>query len=482
MALLKAILKNQIFWYLVSKYIVLGLQFIAAIFLAIKLGSFQFGIWSFFVLLVATGSGFNFGVGHSLLILLVQNKENKEKSNNYIINSLFLAACTAIFPILIVLVNLFIPIPVFEKYRIGNFIYAAVAIIALLYLLAPLANVMRVNNKITQLSIQQVFWPLTMVIAVFCATDYKLLVVLVAGYLISSIVSFVFLLMQLNIELKLKINVGMCKELIEKGFYLFLYNTGFALIMLSTKFLISRSYSVEEFGCFSFAFSVALGVMSLVDAINFFISPKLIDVQKSNEPLKIRKSITFLRSNYLLLLHFSLYCIIPVGILFFDMVPKFQFSLVPFFLILHTFYTLINSIGYSSYLLATNKEKLYSLLVIVTLMLNLIFVSLAIVVFKCSFGYVILGTMLSYFIYSCAINCIVLYYLGERRLDIYLRETVFNKLFVFSLFSVSIFLFANNRWILLSLPLLFSLINLKSLKQMTYTMFRIIKCNRLLKI
>jgi len=168
MALLKAILKNQIFWYLVSKYIVLGLQFIAAIFLAIKLGSFQFGIWSFFVLLVTIGSSFNFGVGHSLLILLVQNKENKEKSNNYIINSLFLAACTAIFPILIVLVNLFIPIPVFEKYRIGNFIYAAVAIIALLYLLAPLANVMRVNNKITQLSIQQVFWPLTMVIGFLC--------------------------------------------------------------------------------------------------------------------------------------------------------------------------------------------------------------------------------------------------------------------------------------------------------------------------
>ena len=51
-----AVFKNKIFWYLTSRYMVLGIQFLASIFLAVKLGAYYFGIWSFILLLVNIGS------------------------------------------------------------------------------------------------------------------------------------------------------------------------------------------------------------------------------------------------------------------------------------------------------------------------------------------------------------------------------------------------------------------------------------------
>ena len=69
--LLKKILQNKILWYMASRYMVLAIQFLASIFLAVKLGAYYFGIWSFVVLLASIGSNCNWGIGNAATIMLV---------------------------------------------------------------------------------------------------------------------------------------------------------------------------------------------------------------------------------------------------------------------------------------------------------------------------------------------------------------------------------------------------------------------------
>ena len=61
LSLIKSALKNKIFWYLASRYFVLGIQFIASILLAVKLGAYHFGVWSFLLLIVSIGVICNWG-------------------------------------------------------------------------------------------------------------------------------------------------------------------------------------------------------------------------------------------------------------------------------------------------------------------------------------------------------------------------------------------------------------------------------------
>ena len=99
--LLKSALKNKIFWYLACRYMVWGIQFLASIFLAVKLGAYYFGIWSFILLLVNIGSACNWGIGSAATILLVQNKEDQSLCSRYTFNSLLLVLLTFIPPVLI---------------------------------------------------------------------------------------------------------------------------------------------------------------------------------------------------------------------------------------------------------------------------------------------------------------------------------------------------------------------------------------------
>ena len=65
------------------------------------------------------------------------------------------------------------------------------------------------------------------------------------------------------------------KELLNKGYALFFYNTCFYFIMMSLRTIISSDYSPEEFGNFTFAYTLSNAIMLLVEALIFLVSPKM---------------------------------------------------------------------------------------------------------------------------------------------------------------------------------------------------------------
>lgn len=83
----KLFFKNKIVVYLLTRYCTYALQFIVSLIIAAKLGPYHLGVYGFFTLILNYFSQINLGIQHSLDVLLAHNKVDKEKSNNFIINS-----------------------------------------------------------------------------------------------------------------------------------------------------------------------------------------------------------------------------------------------------------------------------------------------------------------------------------------------------------------------------------------------------------
>ena len=73
------------------------------------------------------------------------------------------------------------------------------------------------------------------------------------------------------------------KSILQKGLYLFLYNSCFYFILISIRTIISVNYTVEEFGYFTFSFTIANAVMLLLDSFNTILFPKTIDLMSSDD-------------------------------------------------------------------------------------------------------------------------------------------------------------------------------------------------------
>ena len=93
--LLKKIFINQVFWYVASRYGIMALQFIASLFTAVRLGVYNYGLWSFITLLTTLGGCLNLGIGNAATVFLVQNKKNRRLTNAYTCNSLIVVTFCA---------------------------------------------------------------------------------------------------------------------------------------------------------------------------------------------------------------------------------------------------------------------------------------------------------------------------------------------------------------------------------------------------
>ena len=479
--LIKLLLTNRIFWYLGSRYLVMAIQFFASIFIAVKLGSYHFGIWSFIILLISIGSIFNWGIGNAITIFYVQNKEDRELCNKYIFNSVLLVFITFIPPLLILGYDRIIGIHIFEKYHIGNLIYAIIATIMLQYLCSFFTNIFRVKNKLIEIVIQQSFWPICMFLLIFCASGETLLYCLTYSYTASSLLVVVMFICRRQIPWGGTADVGIMKKIAAKGFYLFMYNVCFMLIVFTTKFQISNFYSVEEFGYFAFAFTLAQGIMLLLDSVIFLMFPKMIDMLKGSDTQQIIAGITLLRKNYILPLHLLFYTVLAASPIFFYFLPQYSKSFKPFVLILCTLIMYSHCFGYNSYLLAQNKEREFSCIALGALLLNNLLVYIFCIT-KCRFEYAILGTLITYIIYSFAVNCYAMYCLSEHSIKNYFVQNLPASLllYMFTLF-LTLTDSSAGKFFVITL-ILFIAFNIKRLKELCENVLTLIHNDKIMNV
>lgn len=402
--MLKAILGNKVLWYMCSRYMTYILQFITTLIIAITLGPESFGIWSFLLLIINFFNIVDFGISNSLSVLLVQDKLNIVNSKKHISSGIFITGIISLLVLVMYFTALILDIPLLAKYNAKNYLPYILIVILISYFNKLFSSVYRVHNKLFGIAFYQSIIPFLLFLLVIILKKGEI-AFLIGAYVLGSILSLLLFLLRGDIVLSKNISTSNINTVVQKGIWLFLYNSAFYFIIYTMSFGVSLLYTVEEYGKYNFAYTLSNAVVLLIDSFTFIIFPKMIDRLKSTDDIYCKQTIYTIRSNYTTIIHLLIYLALPVFYFFCMIITKYSdvhralclsaLALIPY----------SNAFGLNTYLIANNKERVLSLISIGCLILNIVFFNILILVFSIPYDMVFLSIIFSYIIYAiwCAV-------------------------------------------------------------------------------
>lgn len=397
--LIKVSLKSPAIFYLISRYGTYIIQFINSLLIAAFLGPYYLGIWGFIYLVIGYVGQVNLGIPHSLNVILSIKKKNKELSTHILQNGVTMTLILSILTILFFVSIKLNLIQVGVKYQFSNYAWTVALIAILTHFNSVLSNVFRVYGKITAIAINQSLYPLFVLIIVFLFRGENLLWAILFANCLAFIVSFIIYIFQTPVNLTPLFNSKIVRIIQIKGWYLFLYNASFYLILLSTKSFISSHYSIVEFGYFTFAYSLANVVSLLLNSVSFLIYPKMLNRFATTDGKQTISILTDIRTAYISTSHLLIHLLIVLFPLFLYFFPNYSDASTSFKITALTVVLYTNSFGYQGLLLAKGREKKVASIALGALIVNVLLAMLLIYILAVSFDYVILATLLTYLLY-----------------------------------------------------------------------------------
>ncbi len=406
-----SIFKNKLAFYLASRYATYGLQFVISMVIAVELGPYYMGIWGFILLLLQYFAQFHFGIANSFNILYVHHRENPLECNNYIGNSLLLIGYLSVIVVLFYLYYHLIGIRQFCKFHVDNYMVWVCLIAILQYFVNFFINLFRVKNQLNRVTFCQ---SVIVILTFFCILFFRsaeLIKWLVTSYVVGNVLCVIIALTSGSIPKpsEMHIRLSYQYEIIKKGLLLFFYNSCFYFIIISVRTVIGVYYEVDEFGMFTFSFSLAHAILLVLEALSFVIFPKVIGKLSSYDSNEVKETLSLLRLSYITSAHLLIYLVLPLFPIIVWIIPKYAGALTSMNLIALTVLLNTNSFGYTEFLMARNNEKKLAILSASALALNIILSLFLTLVLHVSFSYVILATMVTYF--SFTLSAVLM---GER--------------------------------------------------------------------
>ncbi|WP_165872189.1 oligosaccharide flippase family protein [Tenacibaculum sp. M341] len=471
-------IKNKVFLYTISRYLTYIIQFVNSLLIAKYLGVYYLGVWGFITLVLQYLMRFNFGISNATTAIASVNKSDEKYVSKIIGVSITLLLILSVLIILFFLVTTIYSIDIGTKYSFTKFIPYVIVIAILNHFNLFFSNIFRVYGKLVAVAFNQSVLPIGILITTFFYKGEDLLWALVYANLIAVFTAFLFFITTRPLSFLPKINWKLVKKIQIKATYLFIYNACFYFIIISTRTFVSEYYTIKEFGFFTFAFILANSVLLLFQSIAFLIYPKLLNRFSNNSNEQSIKLLNILRNAYVTVSHFSIHIIIflyPFLITFF---PEYESTKVVFSIIALTTVVYTNSFGYQGLIVAKEKEKQISFMALIGLVLNILLSYLLICFFDCSYEYVIISTMITYFVYIILITkygrklISVKYDLINTFRDVFPLKWMFP--FVLSLL-ITIYNSKYNDW-LYTLPIIvFVYFNYRGLREATGMVKKILK-------
>lgn len=400
--IIESVLRNKVVFYLSSRYITYAVQFITSLVIAAELGPYYMGIWGFVLLILNYFQQFHFGIANSFNVLYVHHRDNKNECDNYIVNSLVLLVYLSLLVVAFYIYYRIFGLESFEKYHADKYVIWICVIGILQYFVQFFINLFRVKNQLNRVTFCQSIIVFLNFACIFFFRGEELIQWLIAGYVVGNIVCVVIAFISGSVPIRTNIIVSFNYQwsIIKKGLFLFLYNSCFYFIIISIRTIISSNYSVEEFGMFTFSFSLAHAILLVLEALSFVIFPKVIGKLSSTIIDEVESTISMLRVSYITSAHLLIYIALPAFPLLLYFLPKYEGAITTLNLIALSILMEINTYGYLELLISRNKEKTAAALSSFALFLNCMIAFLLVFVFNVGFSYVILATMITYFVFS----------------------------------------------------------------------------------
>jgi len=477
------ILKNKVIGYVASRYLTYILQFINSLFIAAYLGPYYLGIWGFVTLIGQYMGQLNFGISYSVNAIIAVRKEKEWYVQKVIGSSIYMVIGISLLFAIFFITTKICNFNIGDKYDFSKYGFAVLLTGILVYFNNLFGTIFRVYGRLFEIAFNQSLFPvLTLFVIIFYRGNHLLWALVVLNFF-ATIISFFLFILKSPVKLKPLFIPKLFLFIQKKGWYLYVYNASFYLIVISTRSFVSAYYSVKEFGYFTFAFSLANAVMLLLDSFSFLIYPKILNRFANSSNEKVMHILEALRKSYITTAHLLAHLVLFMCPLFFMFYPKYESSRFVFGLILLTVVLYTNAFGYSGLLIAKGKEKKLSLLSFLSLCINIIATLILVLFVKVPYSYVMLSTMISYcfFVFS-------LEYYGKKSMEIddsyllMLIKAFPMKLFV-PYFTSAFLLLLEFKNIYFIIPLLlFVIFNYKSLLDLRFTIKNIISNPNLVNI
>jgi O-antigen/teichoic acid export membrane protein len=275
-----------------------------------------------------------------------------------------------------------------------------VCIIAILtHLNGYFATIFRVYGKIFAIALNQSLYPVLVLFIIPFFRGENLLWAMVTINCVSFLVNSILFYIQRPFSFKPLFEWDTVKYIQRRGWHLFVYNASFYLILLTTRSFISGNYSVEEFGYFTFSYSLANAVLLLLSSISFLIFPKMLNRFALSDNEHSQEILKTVRSAYISLSHLLIHLVIMVFPLFIYFFPDYQQASSVFKITALTVVLYTNSFGYQGLLMARGYEKNIGIIAFCALILNIMLSAILVSVVKVTFEYVIVATLTTYLIY-----------------------------------------------------------------------------------
>ena len=409
----QTVAKNRVVLFLFSRYATYFIQFINSLFIAVYLGPYYLGIWGFISLIIQYVNQINFGIAHSVTAIISVHKKQDFYVQKIIGTSLTMLLGLSLVVVLFFVANAVFNLQIGAKYSFSIYAPLVVLIGILGYFNSLFASIFRVYGRLFEIAFNQTVFPLLILAAIIFFKNDELLWALVIANFLAFLISFILFVSRSPISLKPTFIFSLFKQIQKKGWHLFVYNTSFYFIIISTRSFVSGFYSVEEFGYFTFAFSLANVVLMLLQAFSFLIFPKMLNRFASSTDAQNNELLERLRDAYVTTSHLLVHIAILLFPLFLVVFPQYSNVSEAFVLIALAVVLYSNSFGYSGLLIAKGNEKRLSRLSLFALIINVAIAALLIKLVHVPFDMVIIATMISYFIYV-----LMLGFMGRKMLGL----------------------------------------------------------------
>lgn len=473
---IKQLVKNKVFFYLFSRYFTYFIQFVTSLIVAVKLGPYYMGIWGFILLVLNFFQQVHFGIANSFNVLYVHHRENPQKCKSYILNSLILLVYLAILVCLCYVYYVVFGIDSFEKYCVDRYVGYICLIAILQYFLQFFINLFRVKNQLGNVMFCQSIVVFLNFTCVFFFRNEMLIHVLLVGHVVGNVLCMLLAVVSGNIPRlrKKDICVSLQKEILKKGLFLFLYNSCFYFILISIRALISEYYSVEEFGLFSFSFTLAHAILLVLEAFAFIVYPKVLGKLSSDSVDTVLRTIKSLRSIYITLTHLLIYIALILVPFLFNFMPQYSASITSFYMVALTILISCNSYGFLDVLIARNLEKVAAKLSAFALIMNCSLAYVFVSHFYVPYSYVIIATLLTYLLFSLGAIVYGMRCIGQLSfLDIF-RNWIPPRLFISYFMTLAIILVGCEEFIYVPLTI-FIVLNWRVIAEIKTTISLLMK-------
>ena len=463
------LLKNKVFLYMISRYATYALQFVTTLLIAIKLGPTDFGVWSFVLLVIGLFNIIDFGISNSINVILVHDKENEELCATHIKSVIIINTIISLFVVVLFLIATYCDIPLLEKYHANVYYIYILVIVIFFYFNKSFASIYRVKNRLLEVALYQSIVPILLFLSVVLVSEDVLINYLVGSYLVGYLIVLIIFLVAGQVKINGRVSGPDMRHVSGKGFWLFMYNSAFYLILYLTSVFVSAYYTIEEFGKFNFSVSLSNAIVLLIDAFSFIIFPKMIDRLSGKDYSAIKKVIDGIRMNYTTIVSLLIYAALPVFYFFCLLMNKYEdtglsLSLAALSLVPYTF-----AFGINTFLIAQSQEKRLSLVSTISLVFNICLSIILIKVLHVSYALTFLSLLVTYSLYT--ILCAILQFkcMGETKsfLQIVIYAFPLRQLIPFVLAPIVVYIaYSMQMPILLLAPILiYSLLNIYQYKE-----------------